>query len=149
MRIFTLLGGPSALGEAERLSQAVRAFNAGVDFRLRFLHIEIDEVHATPASAKAELEARVARAQITAIPDRGSLFAAAALGLALAETRPDLIVLVGHGELAEPGVAAAAAAGFRLAHFGRGRRPADGAVDLGEDPELALETMQSLAREIS
>ncbi|MGQ0614190.1 MAG: hypothetical protein ACT4PV_10680 [Planctomycetaceae bacterium] len=148
MRIFTLLGGPSAIGEAERLSTAVRAFNAGVDFRLRFLHIEIDEMHATPASAQAELAARVARAQITAIPDRGALFAAAALGLAIAEARPDLVVVVGHGELAEPGVAAAAAAGYRLALFGHGRRPAHGAVDLGEDPEQALETMQTLVREI-
>lgn len=148
MRVFTLVGGPAAVPETVRLSRAIREFNAGLDFRLRFLHVEIDEVFGVPASARDALAREVEPAEVRAVPDRGPLFASAALGLAIEKARPDLVVVVGEGELVAPGVAAAEAAGRRFGFFGCPRAAADGGIDLGDDTEMALQRMTGMAREI-
>jgi len=148
MRVFTLVGGPAAVPETARLSRAIREFNAGVDFRLRFLHIEIDEVFGVDAASRPTLLRSVEPAEWREIPDLGALHAAAALALAIAEARPDLVVIVGRGGLVEPGVAAAAAAGRRIGFFGRERGAADGGLDLGDDTDAALQQMTGMAREI-
>lgn len=148
MRILTLVSGSPAVADAARLAGEVRSFNAGVDFRLRFLHIEIEALFAgAPADAEA-LAAEVDWAKPFAVPAADPLRASAALALLLARERPKLVVVVGDGALLAPGAAAAAEAGVRVAYFGDPRGGAEGAIDLGAEPAAALDRMTGVAREI-
>jgi hypothetical protein len=148
MRILTLLAGGDALPDVLRLTGEIRSFNAEIDFRLRFLHIEIEEVHGAVPAVRAELEERLPRADVREIPE-DPLEAAARLALVASAERPDLLVIVGAGSLLAPGVAAARACSAKFAYFGadRGRGP-DG-LDLGADPRAAVELLTGVAREIS
>ena len=76
------------------------------------------------------------------------LEASAVLALALARERPDLLVVAGSGALGEAGLAAARAAGTKLAFYGPGRGSAEGALDLGEEARGAVAAMSGVAREI-
>ncbi len=148
MRILTLLAGGDALSEALRLTGEIRGFNAEINFRLRFLHIEIEEVFLAVPAARAELEGRVERADARDLPEE-PLEAAARLALVLHAERPDLLVVVGDGSLLPSGVAAARACGAKIAFFGAERGSADGGLDLGDDPRAAVELLTGVAREIS
>ncbi|MHC4819202.1 MAG: hypothetical protein ACYTF8_14240, partial [Planctomycetota bacterium] len=117
MRILTLLAGGDALSDALRLTGEIRSFNAEIDFRLRFLHIEIEEVFLAVRAVGAELEGQVERADVREIPTE-PLEAAARLALVLNAERPDLLVVVGHGNLLASGVAAARACTIKCAFFG-------------------------------
>jgi hypothetical protein len=148
MRIVALVTGPEALADAALLAGEIRTFNAGVDFRLRFLHVEIETLFGAGAGDAAELVRRVDWARPFPVRDGDPLRAAAGLALVLARERPKLVVVVGDGALAGPGTAAAAEAGIRLAFFGSRRGSADGALDLGADPAAALDRITGVAREI-
>ena len=95
------------------------------------------------------LEVELDRPKVFCIAGARPLEAAASLALRLERERPDLLVIAGPGVLLEPGVAAAGAAGTKLAFYGRGRGSRDGSMDLGEDPKGAIERMSGVAREIS
>ncbi|MHC4932340.1 MAG: hypothetical protein ACYTGV_09140 [Planctomycetota bacterium] len=148
MRILTLLAGPEALPEVVGLSAEIRAFNAEIDFRLRFLHIEIEEAFAVDAGLREALEAQLDRPGVSCVAGERPLEAAASLALLLERERPDLLVIAGRGPLLEPGLAAAGVAGTKLAFYGRGRGSADEATDLGENPKEAIERVSGVAREI-
>jgi hypothetical protein len=148
MRILTLIAGGDALPDVLRLSGEIRSFNAEIDFRLRFLHIEIEEVFGSVGAVRAELEGRVERADVREIPEE-PLEAAARLALVLDGERPDLLVIVGHGGLLASGVAAARACEAKIAFFGARRGSAEAGLDLGDDPRAAIELLTGVAREIS
>jgi len=148
MRVLTLVAGAQALPEALRLTEEIRTFNAEIDFRLRFLHVEIEEVHAVPAGLAGLIEERVERADVQEIPDGTALETAARLALLLVQERPSVLVIAGGGEFLDPGTAAALAYGTKLAFFGSDRGRADGALDLGTDPRAAVEGLTGVAREI-
>jgi hypothetical protein len=140
MRILTLLAGPDALADATGLTAEIREFNAGIDFRLRFLHIEIEEAFAADEASRAALDEKLDRQQVFPVPGDDPLAASAALALLLDRERPDLLVITGPGGLLKPGVAAARAAGTKLAFFGRGRGALDGAMErrgTGDPLEMA------------
>ncbi|MHC4820015.1 MAG: hypothetical protein ACYTF8_18405 [Planctomycetota bacterium] len=122
MRILTLIAGGDALPDVLRLTGEIRSFNAEIDFRLRFLHIEIEE---------------------------DPLEAAARLALVLSGERPDLLVVVGRGGLLKSGVAAARACTAKFAFFGTDRGSDGDGLDLGDDPRAAVEILTGVAREIS
>jgi hypothetical protein len=149
MRVLTLVSGPEAVGDAVRLTGEIRSFNAELDFRLRFLHIGIEESYAAAPAAKAELERQLARAQVHAVADAEPLRAAASLALLLARQRPDLMVITGQGVLLEPGLAAAETTETRVGFFGASRGSAEDALDLGESPLAAVNLMSGVAGEIS
>jgi hypothetical protein len=98
-------GAPSAL--AEQVGRAVADFNRGLDIRLRFLSIGIEE-------SVLELDG----------PSAADAMAAAA------GARPDVIVLMGGGPAAVAAVNAAASAGIAVVRVGAGRRD-------GGDPDAA------------
>lgn len=148
MRILTLLAGGDALPEALRLTGEIRSFNAEIDFRLRFLHIEIEEIFLVPPEVRPELERCVERADAREVPE-DPLEAAAHVALALHAERPDLLVVVGAGSLLRAGVAAARACRAKVAFFGAGRGSAEGGLNLGDDPRAAVELLTGVAREIS
>jgi hypothetical protein len=148
MRIVAVVTGPEALADAAGLAGEIRTFNAGVDFRLRFLHVEIEALFGAGAREGPELSRRVEWARPFAVRDGDPLRAAAGLALALHRERPELVVLVGDGELLGPGVAAAGEAGVKLAFFGGRRGSAEGALDLGAEPAAALDRITGVAREI-
>lgn len=148
MRILTLIAGGEALPDALRLTGEIRCFNAEIDFRLRFLHIEIEEVHGAAREVHAELVNQMERAEVREIPPN-PLEAAARLALVLSAERPDLLVIVGRGGLMAPGIAAARACSSKFAFFGDDRGRDDGGLDLGDDPRGAVERMTGVAREIS
>ena len=148
MRILTLIAGREALPDVCRLQGEIRSFNAEIDFRLRFLHIEIDQVFLVAPELGAELAREVERADVRKLEAAGPLEAAARLALLLGSERPDLFVITGQGELREPGGAAAAACGTKLAFYGAGRGDVAGGRDLGEDPRAAVELLTGVAREI-
>jgi len=149
MRILTLLSGPEAVPLAVQLSQEIRSFNAEIDFRLRFLHVEIEEVSVAAADVVAELPDRETRPALHTLDgaERETL-AAARLALILAQERPRVIVAVGTGSLVEPAEAAALAAGVKFAQFGGGAGARKGAMDLGNEPAVALDRLTGVAREI-
>jgi hypothetical protein len=149
MRIVTLVAGSPSLDDTEALSKAIRAFNAEVDFRLRFLDIEIKEVFCAAPDDTPALSERIERAEVREIAAADALVAAASIALILNGERPDLVVCVGAGALRDPAIAAATAAEQRLGFYGAGRGAAEGALDLGEDPQVAVERMTGVAREIA
>jgi hypothetical protein len=148
MRILTLLAGGEALPDVVRLTEEIRSFNAGIDFRLRFLHIEIEEVHALPPGLRPELELAIERPEVREIPAEDPLEAAARLALLLNRERPDILVVAGDGVLHRAGVAAARACGTKLAFYGAARGRAEGALDLGGSARSAVERLTGVAREI-
>jgi hypothetical protein len=148
MRILTLVTGESALGDALSLTGEIRHFNAEVDFRLRFLHIEIEESYAVPEGLRGALDARVERATVFEVAPEPPLEAAARLALLLHAERPDLLVIAGDGGLRAPALAAARAAGAKVAVYGARRGLVDGAMDLGDEPRGAVGRMTGVAREI-
>lgn len=148
MRIVTLVAGGEALADVVGLTGEIKEFNAEIDFRLRFLHIEIEEIHALPPGLKARLEQAVPRADVREIPTEDPLEAAARLALLLSRERPDLLVVAGDGLLHRAGVAAARAFGTKLAFYGTARGRADGALDLGDSARSAVERLTGVAREI-
>jgi len=148
MRVLTLVTGSTAVSEAVRLTEEIRSFNSGIDFRLRFLHVEIEEVYAVPAALRPQIEELVGGAEIVEIAVGPPLETAACLALLLNRHRPDLLLITGRGPLLEPGAAAARASGTKLAFFGRERGRAPAALDLGLEPGRALEGMTGVAREI-
>jgi hypothetical protein len=148
MRILTLVAGGTALPDVIRLTEEIRSFNAGVDFRLRFLHIEIDESYALPPGLLPELERGIKEPRVHEIPAEDPLEAAARLALLLNEERPDVLVVAGDGALHKAGVAAARASGTKLAFYGPARGHADGALDLGDTARGAVERLTGVAREI-
>ncbi|MHC4547424.1 MAG: hypothetical protein ACYTEZ_01495 [Planctomycetota bacterium] len=148
MRILTLLAGEEALPDVLGLTREIRSFNAEIDFRLRFLHIEIEEVYGVAPGVSAELRRQVERADVREIHTAGPLEAAAHLALLLNRERPDLVVIAGSGGLLEPGIAAARACRAKLAFYGAARGSAMDGRDLGEDPRAAVERLTGVAREI-
>ena len=140
MRILTLVTSPESAPLAVRLGDEIRSFNAEIDFRLRFLHVEIEAVVLAPAGVAIE--------GAEAVPADDSLpVSAARLALLLARERPAVLVTVGEGALEEAGVAAATAAGIRIARFAGGKCGED-EIDLGDDPAAALDRLTGVAREI-
>jgi hypothetical protein len=148
MRIVTLLAGPDCVPSVLRLTEEIRAFNAEIDFRLRFLDIEIEEAYAATPEALASLGGEADHAQRLELPGDRPLEASAALALMLARERPDLLVVAGTGALGEAALAAARAAGTKLAFYGPDRGSAEGALDLGEQAREAVAAMSGVAREI-
>jgi len=151
MRILTLVTGENSLPDAVALTGEIRSFNAEIDFRLRFLHIEIEEVYAAAPALSSALEQALDRIDFRPVQGDAPLDAAAHLALLLNAERPDLLVITGKGDLMEPGVAAALACGTSVGFFGTERgSKADGEVglDLGEDPHTAVERLTGVAREI-
>jgi hypothetical protein len=148
MRILTLLAGSEALPDVVRLTGEIKEFNSEVDFRLRFLHIEIEEVYAIPPGLRARLEQEIARAEVREIATEDPLEAAARLALLLNRERPDVLIVTGEGFLKKAGAAAARACGTKLAVYGPGRDGVEGAMDLGADPRAAVERLTGVAREI-
>jgi hypothetical protein len=148
MRILTLIAGGDALPDVLRLTGEIRSFNAEIDFRLRFLHIEIEEVFGAVQEVHAKLVHQVERAEVREIP-KDPLEAAARLALVLSGERPDLLVVVGRGGLLKSGVAAARACTAKFAFFGTDRGSDGDGLDLGDDPRAAVEILTGVAREIS
>jgi len=148
MRILTLVTGAKALADATRLAQEIRTFNAEIDFRLRFLHVEIAERRAVPAGLLEAAGATAAEDDVFEVPLDEPLGAAAQLALALARHTPEVFVLVGDGELLAAGRAAARACGTAVAYFGVPAKIAAGGLDLGTEPGIAVERLTGVAREI-
>lgn len=146
MRILTLLAGGEAIPDIARLTGEIREFNSEIDFRLRFLHIEIEEIYALPPGLRGQLEAAVQRAEVREIEAEDQLEAAARLALLLSRERPDVLIVAGNGILHKAGVAAARACGTKLAFYGPSRGSAEGALDLGADPRAAVERLTGVAR---
>jgi len=148
MRILTLVANGEALPDVIRLTGEIKSFNSEVDFRLRFLHIEIEEVYALPPGLRGQLEQAVQRPELREVATDDPLEAAARLALLLSRERPDVLVVAGDGVLHKAGVAAARACGTKLAFYGPLRGSAEGALDLGADPRSAVERLTGVAREI-
>jgi len=148
MRILTLVASSEALPDVIRLTGEIKGFNSEVDFRLRFLHIEIEEVYALPPGLRAQLEQSVQRPELREVATDDPLEAAASLALLLSRERPDVLVVAGDGILHRAGVAAARVCGTKLAFYGPARGSAEGALDLGADPRSAVERLTGVAREI-
>jgi len=152
MRILTLLSGPEAVPFATQLTEGIRSFNAEIDFRLRFLHVEIEEVRVAGSQSAEALPATDGLPPVQVLPDCGSksartAVAAARLALILAKERPSVLVMVGPGALAEAAAAAAEATEVKIACFGMDEAP-QGALDLGSDAATALDRLTGVAREI-
>ncbi|MHC4939707.1 MAG: hypothetical protein ACYTHK_12110 [Planctomycetota bacterium] len=141
MRIVTLITGPEAAPTALRLSEEIQSFNAEIDFRLRFLHVEIEEVVVAPPGAAHP------GAEALDGADRPTV-AAARLALLLARERPAVLVAVGEGPLLDAAAAAAEAADVRFARFAAGEPAHEAEIDLGSEPAAALDRLTGVAREI-
>jgi len=146
MRILTLLAGGEALPDVVRLTGEIRDFNSEIDFRLRFLHIEIEEIYAVPPGLRVQLEQSVTRAEVREVDGADPLEAAARLALLFNRERPDVVIVTGEGVLHEAGVAAARVCGTKLAFYGPARGCAEGALDLGAEPRAAVERLTGVAR---
>ena len=155
MRILTLLSGAESVPLALQLTEGIRSFNAEIDFRLRFLHVEIEEVRvagSSSAEALAGTGGKQASAEglppVQVLPEgERAMVAAARLALILAKERPTMVVVIGDGELAQAAGAAAEAADVKIACFGANEGP-EGALDLGSDAAAALDRLTGVAREI-
>ena len=148
MQILSLVTGPESVPESVRLTAEIRAFNAEIDFRLRFLHMEIDQAVAARTALVGELGAESEHMRILDVAEGPPLQTAATLALLLQRERPSLLVILGDGELQEPAAAAATAVGTRMAMFGERRGAAPDALDLGADAATAVERITGVAREI-
>ena len=148
MRILTFLGGPSCVAETAALSREIRSFNAGIDFRLRFLDIGLEEVISGAPPDTDAFRKELEDADLRSVEAGTALVLAARLALLIQEQRPDLVVVAGSGELVEPALAAAEAVGIRAAVYGKCRAEVEGALDLGDQPPVAVERMTGVAREI-
>ena len=146
MRILTLVAGEDALPEVRALAHEISEFNRGIDFRLRFLHIEIEISFAGSSAVAEQLDQELGKRHVLAAS--GPLEATASLALLLDRERPALLLIAGGGPLCDAGVAAAAVVGTKLALFGAGRGAVGDGLDLGADPRLAIEKMTGVAREI-
>jgi len=148
MRIVTLITGGEALADAVRLDAEIRSFNAGIDFRLRFLHVEIEPCFAADEQVAAAFRSESDKVPVVELSGSEPLLSAATLALLLARERPAILLVVGSGSLLAPGEAAAKASSTRLAYFGSRRGSGDGGIDLGEVPARALDLLTGVAREI-
>ena len=101
MKVLRVEAPGASAALTRSIEDAVRAFNAGLDIRLRFLSIGIEETAIAPADAAA---------------------AAEQAGLALAKGDVDLVLVLGEGEAALAAAAAAARAQVPLVRVGAGRR---------------------------
>jgi hypothetical protein len=145
MRILTLVTGAEARPSALRLTGEIRTFNAEIDFRLRFLHVEIEEVYVVPAAMADEARGKTTN-DVVPIDAADPLEAAARLALALELHRPEIVVLAGDGPLRAPGAAAARACGAPVAVFA-GAAPGGDGLDLGAEAPAAIERLTGVARE--
>ena len=155
MRILTLLSGPESVPLALELTEAIRSFNAEIDFRLRFLHVEIEEIRVAGSESAGSLPQSDTHPTIQTLPhgEREAL-AAARLALVLAKERPMVLVIVGAGSLAGAAAAAAEAADVKIACFGAAASPEaqkapEGVLDLGSEAAAALDKLTGVAREIN
>jgi hypothetical protein len=149
MRILTLLSGPESVPLALELTEAIRCFNAEIDFRLRFLHVEIEEVRVAGSASAGALTQSDAQPAIQILPDgEREALAAARLALVLSKERPMMLVIVGAGQLATAAVAAGQAAEMKIACFGAEIAP-EATLDLGTDAAAAVDRLTGVAREIS
>lgn len=98
MKVLRIHAPGTSRALAERVGSAVADFNRGLDIRLRFLSIGIDE-------------------SVLDVPDAATADAAAA-----AEPRPDALVLLGDGAAAVAAATCAARAGIAVVRVGAGRR---------------------------
>ncbi|MEM8885127.1 MAG: hypothetical protein AAGD14_13745 [Planctomycetota bacterium] len=131
---------------ARRLSDEIRSFNAEIDFRLRFLHMEIEEVVLGPKGVSDDAAIELPEEEPLAVR-------AARLALVLAQQRPVVFVVVGDGAWADAAAAAAIATDVRFAVFGASAAGSlgtagDDVLDLGDDPATALDRLTGVAREI-
>jgi hypothetical protein len=134
---------------AVQLSEEIRSFNTEIDFRLRFLHVEIEEVSVAAPEVAETLPDLATRVHLHKLEGaQRDTLAAARLALILAHERPRIMVALGNGALIEPAEAAAQAAGVKFAQFGGGAGARDGALDLGNEPAVALDRLTGVAREI-
>jgi alkyl hydroperoxide reductase subunit AhpF len=118
MRVLRVHAPGTPRGLAERVGRAIVEFNQGLDIRLRFLAIGIEETVIDAESA-----------------------AAAADGVAaeLARRQPDAVVVLGDGPAALAAAACAARAGRAVVRVGAGRR--DGAL---ADESRAIDRLAAL-----
>ena len=140
MRILTLVTGQNSLPDARRLTAEIGIFNAEIDFRLRFLHIEIEELFVFPTGLGTESDLSPFE-EISGAP----LEAAARLALLLGRERPDVLVIVGQEGLHDAGAAAGRACNVKVAWF---QASAGTGLDLGGDAHVAVERLTGVAREI-
>jgi hypothetical protein len=149
MRILTLPTSPHAVPDVVALAAEIGRFNAGIDFRLRFLDVEIDARYAASEAVSRGLSSGLPEAPIALLPDERPLQAAARLAVLLERERPDLLVVVGSGPLAQAAEAAAEASGVPWGRYGAdpGDAHATG-VELGADAGSAIERITGMAREI-
>ena len=149
MRILTLLSGPESVPLALELTEAIRCFNAEIDFRLRFLHVEIEEVRVAGSESAGSLPQSETHAPVQVLPPgEREAVSAARLALFLAKERPMVLVIVGAGPLAGAAAAAGEAADVKMACFGAEISP-DGVLDLGSEAATALDRLTGVAREIN
>ena len=142
-----LIAGADAVPDATRLWDAIGVFNRALDFRLRFLHLDIEGALAAPAGVADSLGSEQGLTVHPMAPSNAPL-AAAALAMLLDRERPKMLIIVGSGELVSAGIAAAEASGTDLGLFGDARGSAEGALDLGLDAKLAVDRMTGVAREL-
>jgi len=147
MRILTLLAGENSLASAVDLTREISSFNAEIDFRLRFLHVEIEEVHVVEAQAQDAVQKAITPGRLVALDGADPLEDAARLALLIQRERPDVTVVVGDGPLAGPGAAAARVCDVKMAVYAASE-PVDGAMELGNDAAVAVERLTGVAREI-
>ncbi len=155
MRILTLLAGENSRAAATDLTAEIRRFNAEIDFRLRFLHVEIEEVHVVLTAAQEAVQSDEGSAPPIVVSETGPLQLAARLALLFSQERPDAAVIVGPGDLSDAGFAAGAVTGIKMATFGPPAEASDavkgseaGVLDLGADAAVAVERLTGVAREI-
>jgi hypothetical protein len=108
MRVLRVHAPGASRALAERVGRAVADFNRGLDIRLRFLSIGIDEVVV----------------EVKDVPTAEDAVGAAA------GPRPDAVVLFGEGAAAVAAASVAARAGIAVVRVGAGRRG-------GPDPDAA------------
>jgi alkyl hydroperoxide reductase subunit AhpF len=101
MRVLRVHAPGTPRGLAERVGRAVVEFNRGLDIRLRFLSIGIEE---------------------TVIDVESSPAAATAVAASLAECVPDVVVVFGDGPAALAAAVCAARGGAIVVRAGAGRR---------------------------
>jgi len=149
MRILTLPTAPHVVPDVVSLAAEIARFNAGVDFRLRFLDVEVEARYAASEAVSAGLRAVLADVPVALLPDDRPVPAAARLAVLLERERPDLLIVVGPGPLVESAEAAAEASGVPWALYGADAGAVHGTgVELGADAGAAIERITGMAREL-